>query len=75
MDAQNWLFLLPDGTEAVVRVLTPETADRAAVFSERAELTASGDQSSWRIGFVLAGSGDLDGRRYQCLARVEKRED
>ncbi len=75
MDAQNWLFLLPDGTETVVRVLAPETPGMPPVFLERSELTDRLYQGSWRLGLVLPGRGDLDGRPYKRLARIEPRDE
>ncbi len=73
MDVQNWLFLLPDGTETVARVLTSETPGAEPLFTERSDITDRLHRGSWQIGTVLPGTGDLDGRPYERLARIEER--
>ena len=73
---QNWLLLLPDGTETVVRVLAANgAATPAALLSERAEREDPGDRGSWRLGLVLSEDGELDGFPYECLALIERAGD
>jgi hypothetical protein len=73
MELQNWLFLLPDGTETVVRVFAPGTPGMPPVFMERSELTDRLYEGRWSVGLILPGSGDLNGRPYERLARIEER--
>ncbi len=74
METQNWLFLLPDGTETVVRVFARETPGKPPVLLKRSNLTDRLYQGTWRIGLILPGTGDLNGRPYQRLARIEARD-
>jgi hypothetical protein len=75
MDTRNWLFLLPDGTETIVRVFAPEMPEEALLVDERSSSRDEARSGAWRMGLVLTGRGELDGRLYECLARIEEHSD